>query len=168
MQSDSSRCGDLITFNNGDVVIARLISYDTNKLTYKKYSNLDGPVYMVETSGILMVEFINGEIESFEEYTKAYTTQPDAILQERQLTSEGEAWANTSLALGIAAFLTAPVGGLLIGIVAIIFGTKSLYWYRKNRYDQKGKGKADAGTILGILSIPMTVIGFVLLILLFF
>lgn len=49
----------------GPVVIARVIEIGTDEIKYKLYDNPDGPVYVVDKSGVSKIEYANGTVEKY-------------------------------------------------------------------------------------------------------
>lgn len=72
---------------------------------------------------------------------------------EPQNNSPKSGFAITSLVLGIVSFI--PLVGLLLGLLAIIFGIIAKSKIKKGLY--LGKGLSTAGIILGVLGILVTV-----------
>lgn len=62
-------------------------------------------------------------------------------------------FAITSLVLGIISFI--PLVGLLIGVLAIIFGIIAKFKIKKGEYS--GKGLSTAGIILGVIGMLFTI-----------
>ena len=58
---------DIITLRNGTEIIAQVLEVNINDVRYKKYSNLDGPVYTESKRDILMIAYANGEKDVFPE-----------------------------------------------------------------------------------------------------
>lgn len=56
---------DNIILKNGDEILSKIMEISETELSYKKYSNPDGPTYRISTSKIFMVKFENGEKEMF-------------------------------------------------------------------------------------------------------
>ena len=68
--------------------------------------------------------------------------------------------AIASLVLAIIGFLTSILGiGIIFGVVALILGIIALGQIKANSRQQKGRGMAMAGVILGALSVVMMVLG---------
>lgn len=58
---------DVIVKKDGSSILSRVLEVNPDNIRYKKYSNLDGPVYTVSKSDVLSVNYQNGEIEKFGE-----------------------------------------------------------------------------------------------------
>ena len=53
--------------NDGTLIKSKVVEITESLLKYKKYSNLDGPVYTIDKKQVLVVHYENGEQESFKE-----------------------------------------------------------------------------------------------------
>ena len=62
-----SQAQDLITTKKGEDIQAKILEISSNEIKYKRYSNLDGPSYIISTSEVLMVRYENGEKDIFNE-----------------------------------------------------------------------------------------------------
>ena len=61
-----SRAQDIITTRSGEDIQAKVEEVSPLMIKYKRFSNLDGPTYSVSTAQILMIQYENGEKETFE------------------------------------------------------------------------------------------------------
>ncbi len=68
---------DVITTKDGDDIQAKVIEITETDVMYKKYSNLNGPTYILSKSDILIVRYENGEKEVFRETSKANAYKPN-------------------------------------------------------------------------------------------
>ncbi len=57
---------DVIVFRNGDEVQAKIVEISSTSLKYKKWDNLDGPLYSNDKTEVFMVKFQNGTKEVFD------------------------------------------------------------------------------------------------------
>lgn len=60
---------DVIVKNDGSTIICKVSEVGTSEVKYKKFSNLDGPMYSISVEDIQNINFENGEKEEFEEKT---------------------------------------------------------------------------------------------------
>ncbi len=51
---------DLIIKKNGDEIKSKVVEIDELKIKYRKYENLSGPVYSVNSSEVFMIKYENG------------------------------------------------------------------------------------------------------------
>ena len=126
----SSNAQDLITTRDGTDIKAKILEVTPTEVKYKKFSNLDGPVFTISKSDILIVRYENGENEVFADSKAAsngyipntdipivdgmkyreYKDFYDPRLYERQSTDPySRAWA------GIASFFIPGLGQAIDG-----------------------------------------------------
>ena len=63
----ASKAQDTLVLNDGTLIKSKVVEITESLLKYKKYSNLDGPVYTIDKKQVLVVHYENGEQESFKE-----------------------------------------------------------------------------------------------------
>ena len=68
---------DIITKKDGTDIQARILEITTSEVKYKKFSNIDGPIFTLPKSEILIVRYENGENEVFSENNKPVTLNTD-------------------------------------------------------------------------------------------
>ena len=68
---------DVITKKDGTDIQAKILEVTTTEVKYKKFSNLEGPVFTLLKSDILIVRYENGENEVFNESQKSVTLNTD-------------------------------------------------------------------------------------------
>lgn len=56
---------DIITKADGTDIQAKVTEVSQKQISYKKFSNLNGPTYTIDASDILMITYENGEREMF-------------------------------------------------------------------------------------------------------
>ena len=66
---------DIITKNDGTDIQAKVMEVGQSQISYKKFSNLNGPTYTLSLSEILMITYENGEREM-------YNTEKSSLPQE--------------------------------------------------------------------------------------
>lgn len=54
---------DILVFENGEEIETKVISLDEDEISYKKYNNLDGPIYKVSKGSVYLIKYENGEKE---------------------------------------------------------------------------------------------------------
>ena len=62
---------DIITKKDGTDIQAKILEVNTSEIKYKRFSNLEGPVFTMPKSDILIIRYENGENEVFNENPKA-------------------------------------------------------------------------------------------------
>lgn len=60
---------DVIVKKDGTTIASKVLEITTNEVKYKKFSNLDGPIYNIAKSDIKVIKYENGEEESFDDGT---------------------------------------------------------------------------------------------------
>jgi hypothetical protein len=71
---------DIITLNNAEEIIAKVDQIGLDEVTYRKYNNLNGPIYKIKKSSIFMIKYENGIKEVFNkpgEITQTKTISPN-------------------------------------------------------------------------------------------
>lgn len=79
-----SKAQDTLVLNDGTLIKSKVVEITESLLKYKKYSNLDGPVYTIDKKHVLSVHYENGEHESF----KAQEQQTVQTQSEEQTTQK--------------------------------------------------------------------------------
>ena len=122
---------DIITKKDGTDIKAKVTEVSQSQISYKKYSNLNGPLYTISTSDILMITYENGEREMFtftEGVTQNYTF-PQGMMTYNS-------WS----------------GNVSIGGVTVERGVLNQYFSRNDyRTFQVGKAIAVVGGIVAII-----------------
>ena len=67
---------DVIVKKDGTTIMAKVLTVSTTVVEYKKWSNQDGPTYVIETKELLSINYGNGEKEVFSEQKEAETATP--------------------------------------------------------------------------------------------
>lgn len=56
---------DIITFTDGKSVKAKVLEITQTEIKYKKYSNLDGPLYTINKNTVMQIKYKGGDVEEF-------------------------------------------------------------------------------------------------------
>ncbi len=56
---------DVIVKKDGSTILSKILEVNPSDIKYKKYSNLDGPVYTMQKAELLSINYKNGEREVF-------------------------------------------------------------------------------------------------------
>lgn len=79
---------DIIIKKDAEEIKAKILEIGDNDVTYKKFSNPDGPTYTIPKSDIFMIKYQNGEKETFNEPTgnqvQKQETRDEKRLRKRQ------------------------------------------------------------------------------------
>ncbi len=68
---------DKIIRKNGDTIFAKVEAVNTYTISYKKYNNLNGPLYSLETSKVSQIIYENNTTESFSKAADAKASSKD-------------------------------------------------------------------------------------------
>ncbi len=60
------RSQDRVTLTNGEVIAVKITEVREGSISYKKAENPNGPLYIIDSSTIQMIEYENGSIENFD------------------------------------------------------------------------------------------------------
>lgn len=94
---------DIIVKKDGSVIQAKVSEIGTTDVKYKKWSNQEGPSYVIAKNDILAITYQNGEKEMFEESnTHETTTGPKEIEQPADANNDA-----------VKAIYNKPVGGII-------------------------------------------------------
>lgn len=70
----SASAQDVIIKRNGEEIQAKISKVSENEIEYKKWTNLEGPLYTLKTSQIFMIKYENGEKDVFDTSSNAEST----------------------------------------------------------------------------------------------
>ena len=62
----ASRAQDMITLRSGESILAKVMEVSPSVVKYKRFNNLDGPTYTMNTAQILEITYENGDTDSFD------------------------------------------------------------------------------------------------------
>ena len=79
----STLAQDIITKKDGTKLITKILEVSPTEVKYKKYSNQDGPTFILPTKDIFLVTYQNGETETFTTQTETQQ-RPKAVPQAKQ------------------------------------------------------------------------------------
>ena len=74
---------DIIWKKTGEKIEAKVIKITDEEIEYKKYDNLSGPVYSIESYSIIQITFENGEIEKINASNKQVNSPAPSYSQNR-------------------------------------------------------------------------------------
>lgn len=67
---------DTIVLRNGDFINAIVTEVSANQVKYKKASNPDGPIYIIDVSDVLSIKYTNGDVDKFEKSSSKSDINP--------------------------------------------------------------------------------------------
>ena len=85
---------DIIVMRDGSIVQSKVTEITSSEVKYKKYSNLDGPLYTIDKNTILAINYENGEKETFEiteqQHAKAGTDSGQGVAVEIPVETDAD------------------------------------------------------------------------------
>lgn len=122
---------DIITKKDGVEIQAKIIEVGESQISYKEYSNLEGPTYKLDIMDILMITFENGEREMYNDGNNVsnLSSLPQGVMTynswSRKISVGGVTIENGMLDRyfsneDFSRYKSAKTMGLVGGIVAII------------------------------------------------
>ena len=119
------------------------------EIKYKKCDNINGPLYTVDKTEVLMIQYSNGTNEIIEnKKNTTFNNKPD--------TSNSKYHP-----LAVAALICSTAGIFLYGIgilLGLIFGAIALKKIKENPTEFKGRGMALTGVIIGSIILGLLLI----------
>lgn len=82
----STLAQDIITKKDNTKIIAKILEVSPTEIKYKKYSNQDGPTFILPTKDILIVTYQTGESETFT--TQTETQQQTQVVTQTKLVPQ--------------------------------------------------------------------------------
>lgn len=148
--SVSTMAQDVILKQNGDEIQCKLIEVGTENIKYKKWTNLNGPIFVDERDDVFMIKYENGEKDVFGVRTVAHQIETNA--------------PTTGMTLPDLMYDKKSISGLSAGGVKMslddaksIMGTDWNEFEGFNKQRQKGKSLLISGIICRTISIPLSV-----------
>ena len=74
--SASAAAQDTIVFRNTDTVLAKVTEVTPNSVSYKRWDNIDGPIYTINRTDIACINYQNGQKDVFDDIAKTDTATP--------------------------------------------------------------------------------------------
>lgn len=147
---------DNIILKNGEEIKVKVIEIGISEIKYKKCDNLEGPIFSIEKSKVLIILYPNGTrdvIESEEPPSSNNSNQNYADDVEK--VDNLALWSFITSIIGLTIF-----GALLFGTIAVILGIMASNRIEKNpdKYSSKTKKFSSIGIGLGFLSIILVVL----------
>lgn len=82
---------DVILKKDSSTIISKVTKISSTEIEYKKWSNLDGPTYIISISEVASINFQNGEVEYYSTKPGTQTPinqEPPVITQELQIVNQ--------------------------------------------------------------------------------
>lgn len=83
---------DVIFLGANDSIVARVLSVGTSEITYKKWSNLEGPDYSISINQIAAIRYVNGTYDFFNKNSTNSPQETFPSANKMQLTRSGNTY----------------------------------------------------------------------------
>lgn len=77
LSSTSILAQDVIVKKDGTTILSKVVEVGSFEIKYKKYSNIDGPMYVVDKNDILSINYENGEKDTFTDYKEVHQSRTE-------------------------------------------------------------------------------------------
>ena len=117
---------DVIVKKDSTTIMAKVLTVGTTTVEYKKWSNQDGPTYVIEKTELLTINYANGEKEVFSEQKKAemsptVITHPKTHDSQNAINQVVSRMTNRNVSKKIAGQRKIIAGSLLIALLGAPF-----------------------------------------------
>lgn len=117
---------DVIVKKDSTTIMAKVLTVGTTTVEYKKWSNQDGPTYVIEKTELLTINYANGEKEVFSEQKKAemsptVITHPKTHDSQNAINQVVSRMTNRNVSKKIAGQKKIIAGSLLIALLGAPF-----------------------------------------------
>ena len=141
---NQEKCDNII-LKDGEEISAKVYEVTPDLVKYKKCGKLDGPLFSINKSRIMMIRYSDGTKDIIKDVSRD-NIKENELGKQQSYTQEDRKGVN---GFGIAAIACSFVGlfvfGLILGICGIVFGGIAL------AQKDKPKGLGIAGLILGVI-----------------
>ncbi|MBO6306022.1 MAG: hypothetical protein J6M55_00810 [Paludibacteraceae bacterium] len=83
---------DVIFLGANDSIVAKVVSVGTSEITYKKWSNLEGPAYSISVNQIAAIRYANGTYDFFNSKNTSSQQETSSSANKMQLTRSGNTY----------------------------------------------------------------------------
>jgi hypothetical protein len=146
---------DLIIMKDGQEIKCKVSEIGVNEIKYKKCDNLNGPIYSISKSEVLLIQYANGSKDIIKSNEQKQTNTSNS--------SDNSKTKNHPLA--IAALICSTAGIFFYGIgvlLGLIFGAIALKKIKENPIEFKGRGMALTGVIIGSIILGLLLLYLIL------
>ena len=146
---------DLIIMKDGQEIKCKVSEIGTNEIKYRKCDNLTGPIYTINKTEVLMVQYANG--------SKDIIKQNDQKQNSSKNSNDNSTAKNHPLAIAALVCSTAGIFFYGIGVLlGLIFGAIALKKIKANPTEFKGRGMALTGVIIGSIILGLLLLYLIL------
>lgn len=144
---------DTIFLKNGLQVKAKVLEVGQSEIKYKLCDNLNGPTFSMNKFEVVKIKYYI-ETSTIALYNKAIPQRTSSVAEKKQEPSSLVGFIS-----GVTGILLFPtvVAPLILGFVALIASLTGLEKINKNPEKWKSKGLANAGLILGVINMILSV-----------
>ena len=106
---------DVILLKDGTEIKAKVTEIGVQDIKYKKFENLEGPVYVLKKSDVFMITYENGQkevIKAEEQPASNMPSQQERTQQQPEITISSSVVRKTKTAAAISYIMAAPILGL--------------------------------------------------------
>ena len=109
---------DLITKKSGDDIQAKVLEISANEIRYKKFDNLDGPIFIISKKDVLMIRYENGTKDIFNNDKEPENISSSIAKSSKDLFIQGQ----TDATQYYKGYKGAATGTLITGLVSPLLG----------------------------------------------
>jgi len=106
---------DLITKKNGEDIKAKVLEVTLSEIKYKKYENIDGPIYSLLTKELLIIRYENGTKDLFNQRSPTISNFDQGQIDASKFYYVSK--SDESLVFTTTSLLTPVVGGIAATII---------------------------------------------------
>lgn len=115
---------DLIILRNGKEILGKVIEVNNEDIKYRSCDNLDGPIYSIYVDVVLMIRYVNGKKDVFDQEQEPvrsnYNTAPSKNKTKITETKKAEPLSYIGLGFALGSWFIMFFASLLVGV--ILFG----------------------------------------------
>lgn len=81
---------DVIVKKDSSTILSKVVEINSTEIKYKKWSNQDGPTYVININEVTSINYANGEVDRFESQPAETPVETPAVTEEPQPQAEPE------------------------------------------------------------------------------
>lgn len=109
---------DVITKKSGEDIQAKVLEINSGEIRYKKFDNLDGPIFVISRKDILMIRYENGTKDIFNNDRESENISSSITKSSKDLFIQGQ----TDAAQYYKGYKGAATGTLVTGLISPLLG----------------------------------------------
>jgi hypothetical protein len=166
-----TRAQDMLILKSGEDINAKIVEIGTQEITYRKFENLDGPIYTIPKEKIFMIKYQNGTKETFgsqlnedakTEQKKVLNAPPVQEKKSISLNDSQRKLQKGKVLTGIGTSFS-TVGAALLISGGVVFGNSVYYSNGRYFYDyiaeSNGLIMMSVGGVVLATGLPMMIVG---------